>query len=191
MSNKAKIFSIILALFLILPIVTGVRRGAEGSVLGARDGITETKLESKEQASQATTASQEGVVSRIISGISNSGGDSSIQAVTESNSPIEQKMKEISSGARDIRTVTNTESTTTRQGNAVWEPSAKAPVTSDKYPLGTSVKISYNNVTINAVVADSRVLPANILFVLDAKTFQQLGADPEQQTSITVTSSRL
>lgn len=118
----------------------------------------------------------------------------SVLGVIESNTgqlPIsENRIGEIGSGALDVRTTDlSSNSDKVFSGKAEWDENTRSQVTSDKFPLGRTVKVTAGDKTLNLVVGDVRVLPTDTLLVLNQKTFEQLGGDPKTQKNIEVTVS--
>lgn len=94
---------------------------------------------------------------------------------------------EIGSGAFETK-ATNTDNTgKIYTGKAIWDVNATSQVSTDKFNLGQSIKVTNGTISQNLVVGDVRVLASDTLLVLNKDTFQKLGGDPQKDTSIDVT----
>jgi len=100
------------------------------------------------------------------------------------------KIGEIGSGAIDIRTVEREENKgKIHKGKAVWDANAKSKVSTDKFSLGTGIKVTGKSKDLNLVVGDVRVLSAETLIVVDKTTFTDLGGNPDTDENVDITIS--
>jgi hypothetical protein len=162
MTLKTKLFSLILLGLLVLPVIMSPARN--GDVLGVNDRRTGTV-----NTDAVSTQSPETDLS--------SQSSASVSEVLKQN-----KIGEIASGVRDIKTVDNTSTGSPSQleGKIIWDENAKTPVSTDKFPLGNSIKIQNGEKILKVVVSNPRILATDTILVLDKKTFQDLGGDLEK-----------
>ncbi len=110
----------------------------------------------------------------------------SIQDTLTNTSSVKQ-IGEIGSGAIDFKTVENTNPKgKIYQGRAIWDSKAQTPVSTDKFGLGKGLAISSKNEKLSLVVGDVRVLPNDVLLILDKKTFTDLGGDIQKDQSLEI-----
>lgn len=179
MNVKTRLFSVILLGILVLPVFFNPPQS--GNVLG----VNETK--SSDNLSDVDNG--EGFSIGSVFNSNNTQTNQEIQknsgAQTNTQSP-EYKLKDISSGIRDIKKK-NSNEPKTLTGRVVWDTNNKSSVTSDKFPLGSGVKVKYGDKESDAVIGDTRILAPDVLLSVDQKTFTLIGGDLEKQTSIDVT----
>ena len=122
-----------------------------------------------------------------------SGG--SVLGVVENKSNQQESVKstgqtqigEIGSGAFETKAV---DTTGTKgkifTGKAIWDGATKSQVTTDKFSLGKSIKVSNGDTSLNLVVGDVRVLGTDTILVLNKDTFEKLGGDTQKEDTIEV-----
>jgi hypothetical protein len=171
MNIKTKLFSLIILGILVLPVF--INPPKSGNVLGV--------LEKKGSVTESQSEIRQNNTSTLGSILLN-------QQTEVSPSQPEQApnkaIKDISSGIRDIKKKISAPKE--YRGKIVWDANAKYPAISDKFGLGSGVKVVNGGSTINVVVGDVRVLSPDTLMVVDNKTFTQLGGNPEKDLSIDV-----
>jgi hypothetical protein len=171
MNVKTKLFSLIILGILVLPVfINPPKSGAVLGVLEKKDSV----VESQQQEVQNNTSSLGSIL---------------LNQETENVAAQQEKIpnkavKDISSGIRDIKKKISTPKE--YRGKIVWDANAKYPAISDKFGLGTGVKVLNGGTSANVVVGDVRVLSPDTLMVVDNKTFTQLGGNPEKDLSIDV-----
>jgi hypothetical protein len=171
MNVKTKLFSLIILGILVLPVfINPPKSGAVLGVLEKKDSV----VESQQQEVQNNTSSLGSIL---------------LNQETENVAAQQEKIpnkavKDISSGIRDIKKKISTPKE--YRGKIVWDANAKYPAISDKFGLGTGVKVVNGGTSANVVVGDVRVLSPDTLMVVDNKTFTQLGGNPEKDLSIDV-----
>jgi hypothetical protein len=163
MSLKTRLFSLIIVGLLLLPIFIGPQRN--GQVLGTREDT---------QVSQ-TPATEK-----------NTDKGTNIDLPTETVDSLRQvKVGEIASGIRDVRD-TQEVAPQVLKGKAIWDANARSSVVTDKFSLGTGIKVKRGGKTLDLVVGGTRVLAVDTILVLDKKSFIELGGDPEKDNQIEV-----
>lgn len=170
MTFKTKIFSLIALSLLVLPVFLAPQRN--GQVLGAREGSVQTsdEMTNVDRARAGITPAAQGSVSR-----------SQEDQVFVEEIPKSVKLGEIGSGVRSVRALDETEnSTQIYSGKAIWNKEAKVAVSTDKFPLGESIKATAGDKSMSLVVQSRPILSTDTILVLDTKTFQELGGDPER-----------
>ncbi|MBC7472224.1 MAG: hypothetical protein H7196_03120 [candidate division SR1 bacterium] len=184
MNVKTRLFSLILLAILIIPVFFNPPKS--GKVLGISE-----KIESEPETKATTTNYDTGSVfnstntneQKASNTIDADAKQSQISA--EPSQVPEYKLKDISSGIRDKKKKANTPAKES-QGKVVWDANSTNSVTSDKFGLGSGIKVKYGNKETNIVVANTRILAPDVLLVVDSKTFMQLGGDLEKQANIDV-----
>ena len=164
MSFKTKLFSLIIVGLLLLPIFISPQK--TGQVLGTREGVQPEVSSNPQPGSQIT-----------------SNTESKIQ-----NDTLRQaKVGEIGSGIRDVKSAeTQAQSPVTFKGKAIWDANAKSSVATDKFSLGSGIKVVRGGKTLDLVVGSGRVLATDTILVLDKKSFVGLGGNPETDNQIEV-----
>lgn len=98
------------------------------------------------------------------------------------------KIGEIGSGAQEIRNVDKDEAKSIT-GKVIWDENARTGIATDKFPLGSSIKVNYNKKDVFLVVGDTRVLASDTVLVVNREAFVKLGGNPDKENKITVTVS--
>jgi hypothetical protein len=171
MNVKTKLFSLIILGILVLPVF--INPPKSGAVLGV--------LEKKGTVVEAQPEVQQDNTSRLGSILLNQKTEA---VATQQEKTPNKVIKDISSGIRDIKKKISTPKE--YRGKIVWDANAKYPAISDKFGLGTGVKIVNGGTSANVVVGDVRVLSPDTLMVVDNKTFTQLGGNLEKDLWIDV-----
>jgi hypothetical protein len=171
MNVKTKLFSLIILAVLVLPVF--INPPKSGSVLGV--------LEKKGSVVEAQPETQQTNNSSLGSILLNQ--QSEAPASGQEKIPT-KVVKDISSGIRDIKKKITPPKE--YRGKIVWDANAKYPAISDKFGLGTGVKVVNGATVANVVVGDVRVLSPDTLMIVDNKTFTQLGGNLEKDLSIDV-----
>lgn len=101
----------------------------------------------------------------------------------------EQKIGQIGGGTiEDTRLIDkNSSKPKTLQGKAIWDENSKSQVSTDKFNLGSGIKVSTKSNSLDLVVGDVRVLSLDTLLVLNKDTYIKLGGNPTTDKSIDVT----
>lgn len=164
MSLKTKLFSLVIVGLLILPIL--ISPSKTGQVLGVNDQATGSvggDTSSSEQNNNQKTADS---------------------GTTQTNSEIlkQAKVGEIASGVRDVKNEDNSTAPVPASltGKIIWDENVKTPVSTDKFGLGSSIKVVNGDKTLKLVVSNTRILSTDTILVLDKKTFLALGGDLEK-----------
>jgi hypothetical protein len=172
MNIKTKLFSLIILAILVLPVF--INPPKSGNVLG----VSETKNATPEQ---STTQTNQPPVSL--------GSLLSKPQETPQNQPQDSnalyKLKDISSGIRDTKKKNSNQREMT--GKIIWDANAKSSAISDKFSLGSGIRLTYGTNVVNVVVGEVRVLSPDTIMIVDQKTFAQLGGNLEKDISIDVT----
>jgi hypothetical protein len=210
MNVKTKVVTLIIASILILPAIFNTRQ-EKGEVLGvSEDTTTAIPVDSGDNPTppvptqQATTSSPLPAASPTQNETVEKpkektgfklrnpfGGifDDSNEVVEEAQSK-QVRIKNISSGIRDTNNDDSNQSAiqtpSPKSGKVKWEAGTKASVTSDKFPVGSGIKVFYGDNAVDLVVNKSRVLVPGTVLVVDQDTFVQLGGNPETQSTINV-----
>jgi hypothetical protein len=171
MNVKTKLFSLIILAVLVLPVF--INPPKSGSVLGV--------LEKKGSVAEAQPETTQESTSSLGSILLNQQAESTSNVQEKSTNKV---VKDISSGIRDIKK--KIASPKEYRGKIVWDANAKYPAISDKFGLGTGVRVVNGGNSANIVVGDVRVLSPDTLMVVDNKTFTQLGGNLEKDLSIDV-----
>jgi hypothetical protein len=158
MTFKTRLFGLIIFGLLILPIFLSTPERT-GQVLGASETTDEPN--------------------RNTNPIDLFGGNNT---ETLQSNPKETKIGEIGSGVRAKREKEQVTQTLEISGQAILDSNTVIPVSSDKFPLGTSIQVKTNTTTLDLVVQGKSILSTNTLLVLDSKTFELLGGDSELGT---------
>ncbi len=172
MNIKTKLFSLIILAILVLPVF--INPPKSGSVLG----VNETKNTTETQETNQTNPAPVNLGSLLSQPTS-----STIQTQSENSNSL-YKLKDISSGIRDTKKKNNTQKT--MNGKIVWDASAQSSAISDKFSLGSGVKLTYGSNTVDIVVGEIRVLAPDTIMIVDQKTFTKLGGNLEKDVSIDV-----
>jgi hypothetical protein len=182
MNVKTRLFSIILLGILIIPVFFNPPKS--GKVLGVSE-----KSQPEVEAKPAPATNNFNIGSVFNSPNSNQKNTTTVDAKEadplEPTQVPEYKLKDISSGIRDVKKK-SVAATKELRGKVVWDANTTNSVTSDKFALGGGLKVSYNGKETNLVVANTRILAPDVLLSVDSKTFIQLGGDLEKQTSVDV-----
>jgi hypothetical protein len=171
MNVKTKLFSLIILGILVLPVF--INPPKSGNVLGV--------LEKKGSVAEAQSEIQQTNNSSLGSILLNQQAET---PANESEKTPTKVVKDISSGIRDIKKKITAPKE--YRGKIVWDANAKYPAISDKFGLGTGVKVVNGSTVANVVVGDVRVLSPDTLMIVDNKTFTQLGGNLEKDLSIDV-----
>lgn len=173
---RTKIFSLFLLALLIIPaiLVSPVRQNA--TVLGVSENINESESsfvvpKNREIESKATSSSDNFDLGNFF-------GPDNTKAKTS-------KIGQIGSGAQEVRAIDKDE-TKAISGKVIWDENARSAVSTDKFPLGSSIKVNYNQKDIYLVVGDTRVLSSDTVLVVNRETFVKLGGNPEKENKINV-----
>jgi hypothetical protein len=170
MPFKTKLFSLVIVCLLILPVLINPQRS--GKVLGTNERggqIGGSVSPSVEQAADKNTPTSN--TNLTVSEVKN----------INTEIPKQSRIGEIGSGIRDVRTVeTPKNQGQIITGKAIWDENAKSSVSTDKFSLGSGIKVTFNDKTLSLVVGNSRILSSDTILVLDKKTFQELGGDLER-----------
>jgi hypothetical protein len=107
-----------------------------------------------------------------------------------SSSQVAEGLGEIGGGTIEVKTVDPAPTTNSIiSGKAIWDENAKSPVSSDKFSLGASIKVSSGNKSTSLVVGDIRVLSPDTLMVVDKSTYIKLGGDPTSDRPLDVSAT--
>jgi hypothetical protein len=172
MNIKTKLFSLIILGILVLPVF--INPPKSGSVLGV--------LEKKGSVNETQPDIQANTTSSLGSILLNE--KSETPATAQQDNGVQTKIKDISSGIRDIKKKVTAPKE--YRGKIVWDANAKYPAISDKFGLGSGIKVTNGGNSANIVIGDVRVLSPDTLMIVDGKTFAQLGGNPEKDVSIDV-----
>jgi hypothetical protein len=152
MTAKTKIFSLLVLILLFLPIVINPQRS--GQVLGTSETEEQSSFFNFQQNNQeAVVPAQSEIASRT-------GGIASGVRTTPNDSPIDTNEVFV--------------------GKAIVNMNTSLVATSDKFPLGTSVKVRSGDIDINIVIQGRSVLSGDTLLVLNQETFEKLGGNPSE-----------
>jgi hypothetical protein len=103
-----------------------------------------------------------------------------------SSSQVAEGLGEIGGGTIEVKTVDPAPTTNSIiSGKAIWD----GPVSSDKFSLGASIKVSSGNKSTSLVVGDIRVLSPDTLMVVDKSTYIKLGGDPTSDRPLDVSAT--
>ncbi len=205
MNIKTKVVTIVIAAILILPAILNPKRDG-GEVLGVSDNgtiveeLVPESLPQEEVEVAASNTSPEVVANTpatIVPQATPENEESFWSRVNifkrsekeENKSQVKARIKDISSGIRDVKTVeTSTLNSVPKQkiGKIRWEAGTTTNIVSGVYPVGSGVQINYNNNSSELVVNTSRILSPGTLLVVDPATFISLGGDPERESVISV-----
>ena len=173
---RTKIFSLFLLALLIIPaiLVSPVRQNA--NVLGVSENINEIESnfvvpKNNEIESKATSNSDNFDLGNFF-------GPDNTKAKTS-------KIGQIGSGAQEVRAIDKDE-TKAISGKVIWDENARSAISTDKFPLGSSIKVNYNQKDVYLVVGDTRVLSSDTILVVNRETFVKLGGNPEKENKINV-----
>lgn len=173
---RTKIFSLFLLALLIIPaiLVSPVRQNA--NVLGVSENINEIESnfvvpKNNEIESKATSNSDNFDLGNFF-------GPDNTKAKTS-------KIGQIGSGAQEVRAIDKDE-TKAISGKVIWDENARSAISTDKFPLGSSIKVNYNQKDVYLVVGDTRVLSSDTVLVVNRETFVKLGGNPEKENKINV-----
>lgn len=181
MNVKTRLFSLILLGILIIPVFFNPPKS--GKVLGVSEKV-QPELEAKSTLS-STDSNPDSTKNNEQKTPPQDVDDKQSQISNKPAQVPEYKLKDISSGIRDKKKKISTASKEL-QGKVVWDANSTNSVTSDKFGLGSGVRVKYEDKETNLVVANTRILAPDVLLVVDSKTFMQLGGDLEKQTNIDV-----
>lgn len=70
------------------------------------------------------------------------------------------------------------------EGKISWDDTLSNSVASDKFGVGSNIKISYKDKTTLKIIAKQRILGEDNILLVDKETFVELGGDPKTQKSI-------
>jgi hypothetical protein len=183
MNVKTRLFSIILLGILIIPVFFNPPKS--GKVLGVSE-----KSQPEVEAKPAATNSSFNLGS-VFNSANNTDQKSVAVASTKEVEPLEPiqsseyKLKDISSGIRDKKKKSSN-AVKELAGKVIWDANITNSVTSDKFGLGSGVRVKYGNKETSLVIANTRILAPDVLLLVDSKTFVQLGGDLEKQSSVDV-----
>ncbi len=172
-----KLFSLFLLALLIIPavLVSPVRQNA--SVLGVSENINDNSevnsVVPKNEKPEANTAKEPSNFD-----LGNFFGPDNTKVKTS-------KIGQIGSGAQEIRAIEKNE-VKAISGKVIWDENARSAISTDKFPLGSSIKVNYNKKDIYLVVGDTRVLSSDTVLVVNRETFVKLGGNPEKENKINV-----
>jgi hypothetical protein len=210
MDLKAKIFSLIICGLLVIPVL--VNPPSNKAVLGAQidrefENNNNPKTDSKTDIPNESNIGEKSSNNNIIPdvslnkpkieapvikpnikfpslGLKITNPFSDKNTITKNPTTNNFAIKDISSGVRS-----STQSTLEKQnlevhGEVKWESSPSTSIITNKFELGSPVKVSTNSKETNLVISGIRALPSNITMVVDPDTFIALGGNPETQESI-------
>lgn len=211
MNIKTKVITIVIASILILPAILNPNRDG-GEVLGVSEdskGVVNELIPSGEANSEVAVVEESNTQNASVQTATPAAPNSTSQPVVNQE---EQKsfwervnifkrdaqdevaarsnarIKDISSGIRDINNtqIQTTDNDVPKQkiGKIKWEAGTTTNVVSGTYPVGSGVRINYNNSSTELVVNTSRILSPGTLLVVDPQTFIALGGDPEKESVI-------
>jgi hypothetical protein len=188
MQAKTKIFSLAILAVLIVPIFLNPPKN--GNVLG----VSEVRQNSNTQTVSDNLSNTQSIIGSGFSfgNLFNTNTPTQGEVAPETTpqdtaSDVQYKLKDISSGIRDTKKRTDQLLKKELRGKIVWDANISSPVSSDKYPLGTGITVSYNNKATNLVVSNVAILAPDTLLKVDQKTFTQLGGDLEKEQDLQVT----
>lgn len=160
MNSKTKVFSLIIGILLILPILFSQQRST-GNVLGVNESSTNTNSS----------------IGSFLGSISQRSPQTQ-EDITPKESQI---IKSVGSGVR-IKSDTIKETTTPYFGKAILNSNSTVQAASDKFPIGTTIKVTANSQSIDVVIQDKAILTADTLLVLNKDTFKKLGGNEETRS---------
>jgi hypothetical protein len=94
--------------------------------------------------------------------------------------------EKISSGVMETKLTEKKKTSEVTEGLVSWDEKLQNIAISDKFTLGSSVKIIYQTNQVDLVIGDSKSLEPDTILVLDKASFIKLGGNPETQKSLKV-----
>ncbi len=179
---NTKIFSLLLLALLIVPAILINPIKDNSAVLGVSENLeSPTMLNQKNienfSPNNQKLAEQKSNDNFNLEGLFNTG-----------EKPKVAKIGQIGSGAQEIKTVDKDESKSIT-GKVILDQNVRTEIATDKFPLGSSVKVNYNKKDSFLVVGDTRVLASDTVLVVNRDAFIKLGGNPDKENKITVTVS--
>jgi hypothetical protein len=108
---------------------------------------------------------------------------------TAQNPNNQNPIKDIASGTREKKDSSASEKKV-YTGKAIWDEKQKVRVTTDRFSLGSSIKVQTKFSTQSLVVDAPRDnLPEGTILILNRQTFESLGGKPDTDQFIEVTIS--
>lgn len=180
---RTKIFSLLLLALLIVPAILINPIKDNSAVLGVSENlesspkINEQTVENFDQKTKNQKLTEKTNNNFNLDGLFNSGEKAKVA-----------KIGQIGSGAQEIKTVDKDESKSIT-GKVIWDENVRTGIATDKFPLGSSVKVNYNKKDSFLVVGDTRVLASDTVLVVNRDVFVKLGGNPDKENKVTVTVS--
>jgi hypothetical protein len=174
---KTKLFSLGILAVLVVPVFmqNTPKAGGSGNVLGVNEKKEMPAASAQFQAPQLPN------IGEAINSITKGGGETPVAASVDLP---QYKLKDISSGIRDVRN--KTASAVELRGKVTWNANAKTAVVSGSYGIGSGLKVVNGEKVTNVVVGDAKVLSPDVLIEVDQATFVQLGGNLEKDLSLDV-----
>lgn len=179
---NTKIFSLLLLALLIVPAILINPIKDNSAVLGVSENLESSAMLNQKNVENFSPNNQKSTEQKSndnfnLEGLFNTG-----------EKPKVAKIGQIGSGAQEIKTVDKDESKSIT-GKVIWDKNVRTGIATDKFPLGSSVKVNYNKKDSFLVVGDTRVLASDTVLVVNRDTFIKLGGNPDEENKITVTVS--
>lgn len=180
---RTKIFSLLLLALLIVPAILINPARDNSAVLGVSENLESPVMNQKSVDNfnpinqNPKFTDQKTNDNFTLDGLFNSGEKAKVA-----------KIGQIGSGAQEIKTVDKDESKSIT-GKVIWDENVRTGIATDKFPLGSSVKVNYNKKDSFLVVGDTRVLASDTVLVVNRDVFVKLGGNPNKENKVTVTVS--
>jgi hypothetical protein len=96
---------------------------------------------------------------------------------------LDQGVRDIASGARDVAATEAPAETKPIFGKALWDSKQKVKASTNKFSSGSTVEVSYNGkVTRLLIEAQRDDLSEETVLILNTEAFVEIGANPETQS---------
>jgi hypothetical protein len=181
---RTKIFSLLLLALLIVPAILINPVKDNSAVLGVSENLESPAMLNQKSVENFNSINQNQKLTDqktndnfTLDGLFNTGEKAKVA-----------KIGQIGSGAQEIKTVDKDESKSIT-GKVIWDENVRTGIATDKFPLGSSVKVNYNKKDSFLVVGDTRVLASDTVLVVNRDTFIKLGGNPDKENKVTVTIS--
>jgi hypothetical protein len=174
---RTKIFSLFLLALLIIPAVLVSPSRQNATVLGVSENVENAAIIPTGQIAESSPSQTSQAES----------GDFDITKLFEPEKEVSKiaKIGQIGSGAQEVQTLEKSEAKVL-SGRVIWDENARSAIATDKFPLGSSIKVSYESKDVYLVVGDARVLSSDTVLVVNRDTFIKIGGDPTKENKINV-----
>ncbi len=174
---RTKIFSLFLLALLIIPAVLVSPSRQNATVLGVSENVENAAIIPTGQIAESSPSQTSQTES----------GDFDITKLFEPEKEVPKiaKIGQIGSGAQEVQTLEKSEAKVL-SGRVIWDENARSAIATDKFPLGSSIKVSYESKDVYLVVGDARVLSSDTVLVVNRDTFIKIGGDPTKENKINV-----